>query len=118
MKTKLLTRLRKEAKEDVYLSQSQYYSGSGLITIIYKTIDDSFGLTTTFYNPDLDIFEQDIVTHYNTVEEALPDLQKARRNYILNVLHSDYRTFSKGDQKRKETEIFKQQEYQKYLQQF
>ena len=101
MKSKLLKQLRKEAKENVYLSQSQYYSESsesGQITIIYKTIDvdvPSFGLTIHFYNPNLDIFEQDIVVHYNTVEEALPDLQKARRNYILNVLHREYRKFSK-----------------------
>lgn len=124
MKSKLLKQLREEAKENVYLSQSQYYSGSlesGQITIIYKTIDvdvPAFGLTTYFYNPDLDIFEQDMVAHYNTVEEALPDLRKARHRYILDSLHCDYRTFSKGDQKKQEIEIIKRQEYQKYLQQF
>lgn len=116
MKTKLLTRLRKEAKECVYLSPS--YTEDGKICIIQIHEDDSLVLTISFYNPELDIFEQNEVAHYNTALEALPDLRKARRNYILNVLHSDYRTFSKGDQKRKETEIFKQQEYQKYLQQF
>lgn len=118
MKNKLLKQLRKEAKENVYLSQSQYYSGPGKITIIYKIIDAPFGLTTYFYDPVLDIFEQDEVTHYNTVEEALPDLARARRSYILNILHTEHRTFSKGDQKRKEIERLKQQEYQKYLQQF
>lgn len=121
MKTKLLKRLRAEAKEDVYLSQSQYRSGLGPITIIYNTIDaevPAFGLTTYFYNPNLDIFEQDMVKQYDKVEDALPDLQKARRRYILDVLHCDYRTFSKGDQKRKEIERIKHQEYQKYLQQF
>jgi len=121
MKTKLLKRLRAESKEDVYLSQPQYRSGSGPIIIIYNTIDTdvpAFGLTTYFYNPNLDIFEQDQVVNYNTVKEALPDLQKARRRYILDVLHCDYRTFSKGEQKRKEIERIKHQEYQKYLQQF
>jgi hypothetical protein len=124
MKSKLLKKLREESKENVYLSQSKYYSESlesGQITIIYKTIDvdvPAFCLTTYFYNPNLDIFEQDMVVHYNTVEEALPDLRKARRRYILDTLHCDYRTFSKGDQKKQEIEIIKQQEYQKYLQQF
>ena len=121
MKSKLLKKLREEAKENVYLSQSQYYSESsesGQITIIHKVIDAPFGLTIDFYDPVLDMFVQDVVAHYNTVEEALPDLAKARRYYILNVLHREHRTFSKGDQKRKETEILKQQEYQKYLQQF
>lgn len=121
MKVKLIKRLRAEAKEEVYLSQTSYHSGPGQITIIYNTIDidvPSYGLTTYFYNPERDIFEQDPVVNYNTVEEALPDLQKARRRYILDVLHCDYRTFSKGDQKRKESERIKHQEYQKYLQQF
>lgn len=106
MKSKLLKKLREEAKENVYLSQSQYYSESsetGQITIVYKAIDvdvPAFGLIAYFYNPNLDIFEQDMVVHYNTVEEALPDLRKARCRYILDTLHCDYRTFSKGDQKK------------------
>ena len=118
MKNKLLKQLRKEAKEDVYLSQSLYCSGPGKITIIHKVIDAPFGLTTYFYDPVLDMFVQDEVAQYNTVEEALPDLTRARRNYILSILHTEHRTFSKGDQKRKEIERLKQQEYQKYLQQF
>ena len=118
MKTKLLTRLRKEAKEEVYLTQSLYCSGPGKITIIHKIIDAPFGLTIAFYDPVIDMFGQDEVARYNTVEEALPDLAKARRYYILNVLHSEYRKFSKGKQKRQEIERLKQQDYQKYLQQF
>jgi hypothetical protein len=121
MKNKLLKRLRKEAKENVYLSQSLYYSGPDQITIVYNTIDvavPSHDLITYFYNPELDIFEQDPVVKYNTAVEALQDLQKARRRYILDILHDDYRTFSKGDQKRQEIERIKQQEYQKYLRQF
>ena len=118
MKIKLLKQLRKNAKEDVYLSQSHYYSTSGLIAIIRKIIDAPFGLITSFYDPALDMFVQDEVVHYSTVEEALPDLQKARRNYILNVLHSEYRELSKGKQKRQEIERLKRLDYQKYLQQF
>lgn len=121
MKVKLIKRLRAEAKEEVYLSQALYNSGPGQITIVYNTIDidvSSYGLTTYFYNPERDIFEQDPVVKYNTAEEALQDLQKARRRYILDVLHCDYRTFSRGDQKRQEIERIKHQEYQKYLQQF
>jgi hypothetical protein len=118
MKTKLLKKLRKEAKEEIYLTQSLYRSGLGKITIIRKVIDAPFGLTIYFYDPVLDMFVQDEVAQYNTVEEALPDLAKARRYYILNVLHSEYRKLSKGKQKRKEIERLKQQEYQKYLQQF
>lgn len=121
MKVKLIKRLRAEAKEEVYLSQALYNSGPDQITIVYNTIDvdtPSYGLTTYFYNPERDVFEQDPVVNYNTVEEALPDLQKARRRYILDVLHCDYRTFSKGEQKRQEIKRIKHQEYQKYLQQF
>ena len=116
MKTKLLTRLRKEAKKYIYLSQ--YYSESCQITIVHEVIDASFGSTITFYDPVLDMFVQDEAAYYNTVEEALPDLAKARRYYILNVLHSEYRKLSKGKQKRQEAERLKQQDYQKYLQQF
>ena len=118
MKTKILKKLRKEAKEEVYLTQSLYRSEPGKITIIHKIIDAPFGLTIAFYDPVLDMFVQDEVARYNTVEEALPDLRKARRRYILDTLHCDYRTFSKGDQKKQEIEIIKQQRYQKYLQQF
>ena len=118
MKTKILNKLRKEAKAEVYLSQSLYRSELGKLTIIHKVIDAPFGLTIAFYDPVLDMFVQEEVAHYNTVEEALPDLAKARRYYILNVLHSEHRTFSKGDQKRKESERLKQENYQKYLQQF
>ena len=38
--------------------------------------------------------------------------------YILEILHTEYRTYSKGRQKREEMERLKQQDYQKYLQQF
>lgn len=116
MKTKLLKKLRKEAKEYIYLSQ--YYSGPGQITIVHKVDNASFGLTRSFYNPCLDIFEQNVSAHYNTVEEALPDLKRARYYYILNILHSEYRKLSRGEQKRREIERLKQQDYQKYLQQF
>lgn len=116
MKTKLLKQLRKKAKEEVYLTQ--YYSENKKLSIILKKHNTQFGLKTYFYNKDLDMFCTNAIVNYNSVEEALPDLARARRYYILNVLHSDYRTFSKGDQKRKETEILKQIDYQKYLRQF
>jgi hypothetical protein len=38
MKTKILKKLRKEAKEEVYLTQSLYSSEPGKITIIHKII--------------------------------------------------------------------------------
>ena len=105
MKTKILKKLRKEAKEEVYLSTSLYRSELGKFTIIHKVIDDApFGLTISFYDPVLDMFGQEEVARYNTVKEALPDLAKARRYYILNALHSEYRKFSKGKQKRQEIE--------------
>lgn len=116
MKVKLLKKLRKEAKEKIYLSPS--YSEDDKLCIIYKMPDASFGLTTTFYNNEMDIFCTDTIVNYNSVIEALPDLARARRYYILNVLHSDYRTYSKGQEKRNEMERLKQQDYQKYLKQF
>ena len=80
--------------------------------------DAPFGLTTYFYNKDIDMFCSNTIVNYKSIEEALPDLQKARRKYILEILHIEYRTLSKGQQKREEIERLKQQDYQKYLQQF
>lgn len=116
MKTKLLKKLRKKAKEEVYLTH--YYSEEGMLRIMHKMLDIPFGLTNTFYNRGTDIFCNDTIIEYKTIEEALPDLQKARRCYILNVLHSEYRTLSKGQEKRNEMERLKQENYQKYLKQF
>ena len=56
--------------------------------------------------------------NYKSIKDALPDLQKARLKYILEILHTEYRTLSKGQQKREEIERLKQKDYQKYLQQF
>ena len=117
MKNKLLKQLRKEAKEFVHLTNR--YSENGMISIIYKQIDDApFGLTTNFYNKELDMFCTDTIMSYKTIEEALPYLARARRCFILDVLHAEYRTLSKGQQKREEIERLKQQDYEKYLQQF
>lgn len=116
MKIKLLKKLRKEAKENVYLTH--YYSEEGMLCIIYKILDQPFGLTTTFYNKGMDMFCKDTIINYKTIEEALPDLQKARRCYILSVLHSEYRACSKGQEKRNKMERLKQEDYQKYLKQF
>lgn len=116
MKVKLLKKLRKKAKEEIYLTH--YYSEDGKISIILKKHDAPFGLTTYFYNKEIDMFCTDTIVTYNSVIEALPDLARARRYYILNVLHSDYRPYSKGQEKRNEIERLKQEDYQKYLQQF
>ena len=116
MKNKLLKQLRKKAKEEVYLTH--YYSEDGKLSIILKKHDAPFGLTTYFYNKDIDMFCTNTIVAYKSVEEALPDLARARRKYILEILHTEYRTLSKGQQKRKEIERLKQQNYQKYLQQF
>ena len=116
MKVKLIKKLRKKAKEEVYLTH--YYSEDGKLSIILKKHDAPFGLTTYFYNKDIDMFCTNIIVNYNSVIEALPDLQKARHKYILEILHTEYRTLSKGQQKREEIERLKHQDYQKYLQQF
>lgn len=116
MKVKILKKLRKEAKENVYLSH--YYLEDGMLSIIYKQNDAPFGLTTTFYNKEIDTFCMNTIVSYKTIEEALPDLQKARRRFILDVLHTEYRTLSKGQQKREEIKRLKQENYQKFLQQF
>jgi hypothetical protein len=116
MKIKLIKKLRKKAKEEVYLTH--YYSENGKLSIILKKHDAPFGLTTYFYNKDIDMFCTNTIVDYKSVEEALPYLQKARREYILEILHTEYRTLSKGQQKRKEIERLKQEDYQKYLQQF
>lgn len=116
MKVKLLKKFRKQAKEEVYLTH--YYSENGKLSIILKKHDAPFGLTTYFYNKDIDMFCTNTIVNYNSVIEALPDLQKARSKYILEILHTEYRTLSKGQQKREEIERLKQQDYQKYLQQF
>ena len=116
MKVKLIKKLRKKAKEEVYLTQ--YYSENGKLSIILKKHDAPFGLTTYFYNKDIDMFCTNAIVNYNSIEEALPDLQKARRKYILEILHTEYRTLTKGQQKREEIERLKKEDYQKYLQQF
>lgn len=116
MKVKLLKRLRKEAKEEIYLSPS--YSEEGKLCIIHEIPDAPFGSTILFYDNEMDIFCTDTIFNYNSVIEALPDLARARRYYILNVLHSDYRSCSKGQEKRNEIEKLKRENYQKYLQQF
>ena len=116
MKNKLLKQLRKEAKEYVHLTH--YYSENGMISIVYKQEEAQFGLTTTFYNKDADMFCTDTIIRYKTIEEVLPDLTKARRRFILDVLHEEYRTLSKGQQKRKEIERLKQENYEKYLHKF
>jgi hypothetical protein len=64
------------------------------------------------------MFCTNTIVAYKSVKDALPDLASARRKYILEILHTEYRTYSKGRQKREEMERLKHQDYQKYLQQF
>jgi hypothetical protein len=116
MKTKLLKKLRKEAKENIYLSPSP--TQDDMICIIFESIDEQFGLTQTFYDGKNDIFRSDTIVNYNSVIDALLALASARRYYILNLLHSKYRAYSKGQEKRNEMERLKREDYQKYLRQF
>lgn len=111
MKNKLLKQLRKKVKEEVYLTH--YYSEDGKLSIILKRYDAIY-----FYNKDIDMFCTNRIVNYNSIEEALPYLQKARRCFILNVLHSDYRTYSKGQEKRNEIKRLKREDYEKYLHKF
>lgn len=111
MKVKLLKKLRKEAKENVYLSNS--YTDNNMLVIVNK--HDYY---ETFYNMQFDFFSAYTIFHYPSVEEALPYLQMARRRYILNILHSKYRRVSKGQEKREEMERLKRENYKEYLRQF
>lgn len=121
MKNKLLKQLRKEAKENVYLKN--YYCeceyGKDIITIIcVKEGINEDDIIKYFYNSELDMFETENTVNYDSVEEALPYLKKARCRYIMDEFRMNYQTYSKGEQKKIEKERIKRQEYQKYLQQF
>lgn len=111
MKTKLLKKLRKQAKEKVYLSNS--YTENNTLVIVNK-----HNYYETFYNMKLDFFAAYTIFHYPSIEEALPCLQMARRRYILDILHDKYRRVSKGQEKREEMERLKRENYKKYLRQF
>ena len=114
MKVKLLKKLRKEAKKNVYLSNS-YTADSDRLVIVKIHDSDS---NEKFYNMEFDYFSVSSIFCYNSIEEALPYLQMARRRYILDILRSKYRRLSKGQEKREKMEILKQENYQKYLRQF
>lgn len=111
MKVKLLKKLRKEAKENVYLSNS--YTDNNMLVIVNK-----HDLYEKFYNMEFDDFSSYTIFHYSSIEEALPYLQMARRRYILNILHSKYRRVSKGEEKREKMERLKRKNYKEYLRQF
>lgn len=123
MKSKLLKQLREEAKENVYLKNYYSEDGKDILTIICvkEGLNEDI-IIKYFYNSELDVFERldktvDTV-NYGSVEEALPYLKKARHRYIMDEFRLNYQTYSKGEQKKIEKERIKQQEYQKYLQQF
>lgn len=119
MKSKLLKQLREEAKENVYLKNYYCEDGKDILTIIcVKEGINEDDIIKYFYNSELDVFEKVDTVNYGSVEEALPYLKKARYRYIMDEFRMNYQTHSKGDQKKQEIEIIKQQKYQKYLQQF
>jgi hypothetical protein len=118
MKSKLLKQLREEAKENVYLKNYYCEDGNDIITIICVKEDIEDNIIKYFYNSKLDVFEKVDTVNYGSVEEALPYLKKARYRYIMDDFRMNYQTYSKGEQKKIEKERIKQQEYQKYLQQF
>lgn len=111
MKVKLLKKLRKQAKEKIYLSNS--YTENNTLVIVNK-----HNYYETFYNMEFDGFAAYTIFHYPSIEEALPYLQMARRRYILDILHSKYRRVSKGQEKREEMERLKRENYKEYLRQF
>ena len=119
MKSKLLKQLRQEAKENVYLKNYYCEDGKDILTIIcLKEGINEDDIIKYFYNSELDVFETVDTVNYGSVEEALPYLKKARYRYIMDEFRIHYQTYSKGEQKKIEKERIKQQEYQKYLQQF
>jgi hypothetical protein len=119
MKSKLLKQLREEAKENVYLKNYYCEDGKDILTIIcVKEGINEDDIIKYFYNSELDVFETVDTVNYGSVEEALPYLKKARYRYIMDEFRMNYQTYSKGEQKKIEKERIKQQEYQKYLQQF
>ena len=118
MKSKLLKLLREEAKENVYLKKYYCENGKDILTIICVKEGLNEDIIKYFYNSELDVFERLDKINYGSVEEALPYLKKARYRYIMDEFRLNYQTYSKGEQKKIEKERIKQQEYQKYLQQF
>ena len=119
MKSKLLKQLREEAKENVYLKNYYCEDGKDALTIIcVKEGLNEDDIKIYFYNSESDVFQTVDTVNYGSVEEALPYLKKARYRYIMDDFRINYQTYSKGEQKKIEKEIIKQQEYNKYLQQF
>ena len=116
MKNKLLKQLRKEAKKNVYLIS---YSGDSDFHIIWDRSTEPHGLLRYYYTKSMGgIFETMPTIDYKSIEEALPYLHKARNHYIIEIFRLKYRTYSKGEQKKRNLESLKLQEFQKYLQQF
>lgn len=119
MKNKLLKQLRKEAKENVYLTNCYCEDSKNVITIIcLKEGINENDIIKYFYNSELDVFDTVDTVNYGSVEEALPYLKKARYRYIMDEFRMNYQTYSKGEQKQRNLESLKLQEFQKYLRQF
>ena len=114
MKNKLLKQLRKEAKENVYLTS---YSDSD-IYIIWDDNNPTFGSFRYYYTKSKDMFDTLTPIEFKSVEEALSYLPKARNHYIIEIFRRKYRTYSKREQKHINLESLKLQEFQKYLRQF
>ena len=115
MKNKLLRQLRKEAKENVYLIS---YSENSDFHIIWDRNDKPLGFLRYYYKKSIDAFDTRISIGYESIEEALPYLQKARNCYIIEMFRLRYQTYSKGEQKKRNLESLKLQEFQKYLRKF
>ena len=79
MKTMLLKRLRKEAKEFVKIMP--YSEGFGI-----KNIKDNTNYTYSYYNPKEYVFSDKIGCHYYTIDSAKKALYDARRLYIMEKL--------------------------------
>ena len=75
MKVKLLKKFRKQAKEEVYLTH--YYSEDGKISIILKKHDAPFGLTTYFYNREIDMFCTNPIVAYKSVKADFTSVSDA-----------------------------------------
>ena len=79
MKTRLLKRLRKEAKEFVKIIP--YSDGFGI-----ENIKNNTNYTYSFYNPKEDVFSDKLGYHYPTIYLAKKALYDARRVYIMEKL--------------------------------
>lgn len=79
MKTRLLKKLRREAKRNVKIA----IDDNGRFIIM----DTSWCLKSYFYENKIDVWRfGDYVNHFNTIDEAIEKLSLARRIYILDKI--------------------------------